>query len=391
MPARAALAAALLAAAAALLGTRLAARPVVATLAAALGAGLLVVLLVGRGRQRRAAREQAHAEALLERLPLAVLLFTGGGLAYANPAARALFGPTDGRGVAPRALVGDALADAVMEAGETAASIDVEVARDGRALAARAVPTAGDEVLLMVTDLTEARRVDDVRRDFVVNASHELKTPVAGMRALADSIRLAVDRDPERARRMIVRLQEEADRLSQMVRDLLDLARLEESGAQRGRRSVDVAATVRGQLDRFEPLAAKRGIVLAADCAEPAAVVAVPEDLRLVVDNLVENAVRYNRDGGRVDVRVRRDGTQVVLEVEDTGIGIPEADRDRVFERFYRVDKARSRAAGGTGLGLSLVRNAVERHGGTVTVDSVPGEGSLFRVVLPVEGAPAAP
>ncbi|HVM00556.1 MAG TPA: ATP-binding protein [Egibacteraceae bacterium] len=335
--------------------------------------------------------ERARVERLLEQLPLAVLLFTEHGLAYANPTARELFDLGGGGGGAmPLQVLGvPALADAVAEVGETGRTVEVEVTREDRILAARAAePTAG-EVALVVTDLTEARRVEEIRRDFVVNASHELKTPAAGMRALADSIELAVDRDPPRARRMITRLREEADRLAEMVRDLLDLARLEEAAAQRGRQPVDVAAAVRRQLGRFEALAAERGITLACACPEPATVVAQPEDIRLIVDNLVENAVRYNRDGGRVDVFVRRADGQVVVEVADTGLGIPAGDRDRIFERFYRVDKARTRAAGGTGLGLSLVRNAVARHGGAVSVDSVVGQGSVFRVVLPVEGATA--
>lgn len=379
--------------AAALLGTRLPDRPVVAAVAAALAAVALV--LVGRTTTNRRvervveqlADERARAERLLERLPLAVLVFSEGGLAYANPAAGDLFPVHDGQGRTPRDVVTvSAFVEAIEEASDTGESVEVEAVHDGRVLAARASVPATREVALVVTDLTESRRVADMRRDFVVNASHELKTPVAGMRALADSIGLAVERDPQRARRMIQRLQDEAARLAQLVRDLLDLARLEEA-AYANRRQVDVGAVVSRQLDRLRPLAETRGIALHCEAAQAASVVASPEDVRLIVDNLVENAIRYNRDGGTVRVQVRRADGQVVLEITDTGIGIPAADQDRVFERFYRVDKARSRAAGGTGLGLSLVRNAVQRHGGQVSLDSVLEEGSTFRVVLPVEGA----
>jgi signal transduction histidine kinase len=179
--------------------------------------------------------------------------------------------------------------------------------------------------------------------------------------------------------------------LAQLVRDLLDLARLEEDttgGA--GMRRVDLGQLVRDQADRLANLAADVGVTLHCDGVAAARLVGSPGDLRLIVTNLLENAIRYNRPGGKVHVSVGRSGADVVLEVVDNGIGIPEADQDRIFERFYRVDKGRSRAAGGTGLGLSIVRHATERHGGDVTVRSVLGEGSTFRVVLPVEGSSSA-
>jgi signal transduction histidine kinase len=248
--------------------------------------------------------------------------------------------------------------------------------------------TGEDMVALVVTDVTDSRRLEEVRRDFVTNASHELKTPVAGMQALADSLGLAIDRDPGRARSMIVRLQIEATRLGKLVRELLDLARLEEdTAAATEHQRVDLAEIVRVQTERLSGLAESRGVALKFDAAQPAPLVALPGDLRLIAANLIENAIRYNRPGGRVDVRVQRLPAHVVLEVEDNGIGIPDVDRDRVFERFYRVDRARSRAAGGTGLGLSIVRHAAERHGGDVVAESVLGLGSTFRVTLPVEGS----
>jgi len=141
---------------------------------------------------------------------------------------------------------------------------------------------------------------------------------------------------------------------------------------------------VRAQVQRMEPIAAERDITIDVSLPALAVVVALPEDVRSIVTNLLENAVRYNRDGGTVTVCLTREDAHVTLEVSDTGDGIPEQDRDRVFERFYRIDKARSRAAGGTGLGLSLVRHAAERHGGTVTLHSEVGVGSTFRVELPV-------
>lgn len=316
-------------------------------------------------------------ERLLDDLPLAVMLFTDGRLAYANAATRALFGD----------LAERAVADAVAEVAVAARAIEVELTAGGRDLVARASPTAPGEVAVVVSDLTETRRVESMRRAFVTNASHELKTPVAGMQALADALLLAVERDPDRARRMIERLRGEAVRLARLVRELLDLARLEEATTQRARR-VDLPPLVSAQVERLGELAERRGIRIGTDLDPAASIVAVPEDVRLIVGNLLENAVRYNRDRGHVQVHVQRCGGEVSLAVADTGIGIPEADRDRVFERFYRVDRARSRAAGGTGLGLSLVRNATERAGGRISLTSEVGVGSTFTVVLPVEGSP---
>jgi signal transduction histidine kinase len=352
---------------------------------------LLVALNdVGASLQERFAEladERQRIERLLDGLPTAILLFTPTELAYANPAARSLFGIERQEARTPlQVLAVEGLADAVGEARETGRPVEVEVQRAGRELVGRASATAEGEIALVVTDLTDAKRVEAIRRDFVTNASHELKTPVAGIQALSDSLRLAIDRDPDRARKMIHRLQLEAERLAQLVRELLDLARLEEAAGAQARHRVDVAQLVKVQVDRVSRLAEQKGVIVSADCPEPATVISLPEELRLIVSNLLENAIQYNRPGGRVTASVRRRDGTVVLEVTDTGLGIPVADRDRIFERFYRVDKARSRQAGGTGLGLSIVRNAVQRHGGDVSVRSVLGEGSTFRVVLPVEG-----
>lgn len=333
-------------------------------------------------RVAEVAVERLRIERLLERLPLAVLLFTPGGLAYANPAARELF-PAAEEGRSPlRVLIHKPLADAVDEARELGRTVHLEVERDERWLAVRAVVTAEGEVALVVTDQTEAKRVEAVRRDFVVNASHELKTPVAAMQALGDALEMALSRDAERAASMARRLTVEAARLGQLVRDLLDLARLEEDDEGR-RERVDLHRVVTELAARNSADAARRQVEVVVDVPRDLSLVAVAADVMLIVGNLIENAVRYNEPGGRVVVRAWRQDDEVVIEVADTGLGLADADRGRVFERFYRVDRARSRAEGGTGLGLALVRHAAERHGGTVGVDSVLGEGSTFRVTLP--------
>jgi len=328
------------------------------------------------------ATERLRMERLLARLPVATLLFTPDGLAYANPAGRELFPAAEADRSPQRVLTHRGLADAVVEARESGHTVRIAVERDGRHLAAVALVTAKGEVALVITDQTDAHRLDQVRRDFVVNASHELKTPVASIQALADTLDIAVGRDPDRVPDMVERLRAEAVRMGQLVRDLLDLARMEEAEADRRERVV-LNDVLRAQLEHLVVEAGERNVTMQVEIPDDLGLVAVPSDVELIMTNLLENALRYNRPGGSVTVRARRDADAVVLEVIDTGLGLSEADRLRVFERFYRVDRARSRAEGGTGLGLAIVRHAAQRHGGDVSVESVLGEGSTFRVTLP--------
>lgn len=345
------------------------------------------------------AAERARVIGILEGLPPPILLFGDDGLTYANTSARELFrlNPEQAQpsiGLTAMQVVGvGVLADAVVRTKERGIGEELEATREDHVFFARTSQTAQGEVVLVLTDLTEARRLDAVRRDFVTNASHELKTPVAGIQALADSLGMAAQRDPERAVRMIARIQVEAGRLAHLVRELLDLARVEELGDARTASRVELCGVAASQVERLRRAGGERGVTISVSLADECWVAASPEDARLIVDNLVQNAVRYNRPDGSVHVRVAVEAGRVVLEVTDTGIGISEADRERVFERFYRVDKARSRAAGGTGLGLSLVRHATQRMGGHVSLSSVLGEGSTFRVEFPeaeVSGANGA-
>lgn len=335
--------------------------------------------------------ERVRSKRLLEDLPSAVLLFVGDRIDYTNRAARDMFAIGADRDAEHAADVLDdsvvkVLLDAVEETREVHRPIDVEFERADAVLAARAATLGDDQAVLVVRDVTRARRLAAVRRDFVINASHELKTPVAGIQALSESLALALRHDPGRATRMVGRIEQEAARLARLVRDLLDLARLEEDDDQGDQRPVDVVAIVNGQLDRMHGVAAEHGIAIVTDLPERSMVVAAPEDVRSIVANLLENAVRYNTDGGTVEVRLQRSDGHVTFEVRDTGEGIAPHEQERIFERFYRIDKARSRAAGGTGLGLSLVRHATQRLGGRVTLESELGVGSTFRVDLPVAG-----
>ena len=251
--------------------------------------------------------------------------------------------------------------------------------RHARALA---IPFADGSLALLLSDLEESRRLDQVRRDFVANVSHELKTPVAGIRALAETAATAFAADDlSTARRFIERLGTEAARLSGLVSDLLDLSRVE-AGAELQIASVPLAPLLTEAADRARPVAEVKGIEL--DVAAPDMVIeADPSQLSMAVKNLVDNAVRYS-EGGKVHISSEGRPGWIAVTVTDQGIGIPSAEIPRIFERFYRVDKARSRATGGTGLGLAIVRHVAENHGGRVEVTSELGTGSTFTLLLPV-------
>jgi two-component system sensor histidine kinase SenX3 len=251
--------------------------------------------------------------------------------------------------------------------------------RHARALA---IPFADGSLALLLSDLEESRRLDQVRRDFVANVSHELKTPVAGIRALAETAATAFAADDlSTARRFIERLGTEATRLSGLVSDLLDLSRVE-VGAELQMASVELVPLLTEAADRARTVAEVKDIEL--DVVSPEMVIeADPSQLSMAIKNLVDNAVRYS-EGGKVHIQAECRPGWLAVTVTDQGIGIPSAEIPRIFERFYRVDKARSRATGGTGLGLAIVRHVAENHGGKVEVSSELGVGSTFTLLIPV-------
>ena len=232
----------------------------------------------------------------------------------------------------------------------------------------------------------ELQRVNKIRRDFVANVSHELKTPATSLRLLAESLEEAIDEDPAQARLFAEQLKRETGRLSQLINDLLDLARLESQEGVENPAPVDVRSVLMSVLARTRRVARKKNITLQWKRFGRATHYTVNGDetqLTSMFTNLIENAVKYTPPGGRVEVRGGFEGSEIVIRVSDTGIGIPEGKLPRIFERFYRVDKARSKETGGTGLGLSIVKHIAENHGGRVTVESTLGEGSAFTVYLP--------
>src|ERR687896_2310578 len=227
----------------------------------------------------------------------------------------------------------------------------------------------------------ELHRVNKIRRDFVANVSHELKTPATSLRLLAESLEETIDEDPVQARLFAAQLKKETERLSHLITDLLDLTRLENQEGVENPVPVDVRSVLMTVLARMRRAARKKNITLQWKRFGRAAQYTVYGDetqLTSMFTNLVDNAVKYTQPGGRVEVVGGSDESEITIRISDTGIGIPEGKIPRIFERFYRVDKARSKATGGTGLGLSIVRHVAENHGGRVTVHSTPGVGSTF-------------
>jgi two-component system sensor histidine kinase SenX3 len=234
--------------------------------------------------------------------------------------------------------------------------------------------------------VVELKRVNKIRRDFVAHVSHELKTPATSLKLLAESLVDILDEDPDQARFFAEQLRNETERLSKLITDLLDLTRLESSEGIQNPQLVDVRSILMVVLARLRPAARRQNITLSWKRSGRAAMYSVRGDetqLTSMFANLVENAVKYTPPGGRVEVTGESDEGDIIVRVSDTGIGIPESHLARIFERFYRVDKARSKETGGTGLGLSIVRHVAENHGGRVAVESTLGEGSTFTVYLP--------
>jgi two-component system, OmpR family, sensor histidine kinase SenX3 len=242
----------------------------------------------------------------------------------------------------------------------------------------------GGLVLLLAEDQTERRRVEEVRRDFVANTSHELKTPVGALALLAETVEDAAD-DPEAVRRFAGRMRQEATRLTNLVQDLITLNRIQAAEPIPDPVRANLDAVVAEALDRCRMKASARGIELAATGVRQLSVLGDEDLLVTALRNLLDNAVAYSPEKTRVVVTTKMSGKSAVeLSVTDQGIGIPERDLERIFERFYRVDPARSRATGGTGLGLAIVKHVMAAHGGNVTVTSKEGAGSTFTLRLPM-------
>ena len=342
----------------------------------------------------RAAADEAREDRRTRDLVLAgmdegvLLISDSGEVQYANPAALRLVGRivAELRGEpseVERPYVPPSLRSLVEETRHSGSvrEREMEIGRPARTVLASSFPVGKDGLaLLVLRDVTEARRVDAIRRDFVAAASHELKTPVASIQAAAETLSHALDEDPEAAHRFVGHLVRDSERLSRIVRDLLDLSRLESERASF--EPVRLDALAKEEVDRIGERV--RGAALSVDLdVAPVTVRGSSEDLALLISNLLDNAVRYTKSGGRIRVAVAPRNGNATLSVSDSGIGIPGRDLPRIFERFYRVDRARSRDTGGTGLGLAIVKHVAEQHGGRVEAESELGRGTTFVVTLP--------
>ncbi len=307
----------------------------------------------------------------------------------ASPPAQALGLVRDGRLVhaAIREMVADVRRDGVIVDSE----LDLPrgpVGPGTMLLQVRVAQATPQHLLVLAEDLTGARKLETMRRDFVVNISHELKTPVGALSLLAETVQDAAD-DPEAVRRFAARMQAEAGRLSQLVQEIIELSRLQTAGALEELRLVELDTVLADAADRAQTTAAARKITIDVGGQTGVRVFGDRNLLVTAVRNLLDNAVAYSPEATRVGVGVRVVDDIVEIAVVDSGVGIPADEQDRIFERFYRVDPARSRDTGGTGLGLSIVKHVAADHGGEVTVWSQPGRGSTFTLRLPKAEVPA--
>ena len=351
-----------------------------------------------RDRLDELTEERDRAGQILDALDDGVLLLDGAGrLLVANPVARSWFGlPDDLRpGLPAKRVLGvpqvNDLAEQAFEARAPVVGSLTLVFPEPRTLAMRAFPLADrgptGRIVVTMTDITQRRRLEVLRRDFVANASHELKTPVAAVRALAETLLTALPDDPDAGRRFAERVGREAERLEVLVRDLLDLSRVERGTLDV--EPVDLVGLAKEVAGGYADLAEERRVKLRTELRPDVSVRGDRAQLGLLLSNLLDNALRHTPARGSVRVRLDTVESRAVLQVADSGEGIPAGERSRVFERFYRVDKARARQTGGTGLGLAIVRHVAEAHGGDVRVDSELGQGATFTVTLPVVGPPA--
>jgi two-component system phosphate regulon sensor histidine kinase PhoR len=284
------------------------------------------------------------------------------------------------------------LHEAVVEAMHSNTPVSKEFESNGfprRILAVRAMRMPGSPspgVMVVLHDITDLRRLENLRREFVANVSHELKTPLAAIKAYAETLKLGALNDPEHSIEFVKRIEEQAQRLYELILDLLQLARVESGQEAFEIVDVELSEAVLDCVEQYTELAASKNIQMIPVGPNYSVVVRGDEEgVRTILSNLINNAIKYTPDQGTVTVRWRKEDTFGVVEVEDTGIGIALKDQARVFERFYRVDRARSRELGGTGLGLSIVKQLAQAFGGTVGLESQPKKGSLFWVRLPCQ------
>ncbi|MBG6239154.1 two-component system sensor histidine kinase SenX3 [Mycetocola sp. CAN_C7] len=354
-----------------------------------IGAGFVVAVFAAARRGERVAKVVTPSvpdgvSQVLDALDSAgIVVDPSGNVVKASPGALALGLVRDGK-IANAEFV--RLASQVRDTGDPVTE-DVDITRGPFSdvslnLTVRAARLGTRYVLVLAQDHTESRRLDEVRRDFIANISHELKTPIGAVSLLAEALDSAAD-DAGQVRRFAARLSTEAKRLARITGEIIDLSRLQAADALHQPELLAIDTVIAAAVDQNRVAADACGVTLVASRDPDARVYGDEALLVVAIHNLIANAIAYSPTRGRVGVGVsRRDGL-VEIAVTDQGVGIPEEDRARVFERFYRVDQARSRHTGGTGLGLSIVKHAVQNHGGDVRVWSLVGKGSTFTIRLP--------
>jgi two-component system sensor histidine kinase SenX3 len=241
----------------------------------------------------------------------------------------------------------------------------------------------GDLIVILMSDESELQRVHEVRRDFVANISHELKTPIGALSLLSEAV-LEANGDQESVSKFASRMQIEAKRLTDLVQEIIQLSRVQDSDPLNNPQIISASSIIKEALDQARTTAGARGISLSYDQGADGTFLGDKEQLTMAVHNLIENAINYSPKNTRVSITTSLHEGALNVTVADQGIGIPEREHERIFERFYRVDPARSRETGGTGLGLSIVKHIVQKHGGEISVWSVEGIGSTFTIRLPL-------
>lgn len=346
-----------------------------------------------RSQIRAAEEERNHFESILSSMSEGVLVTDDRGRAeLANPAFSRLFDLTgEVAGRTPREITRQpGLSELVEEVLRERLPRRTEIERPGptrRSLMLTATSLGeGQGAVVVAEDVSQTVRLSEMRRDLVANVSHELKTPLAAIRGYAETLQEGALEDPRNARNFLGRILSQCHRLEALLEDLLILSRLESPEAVAERRAVDILELARKTAELVVGEAAEKTVRVGV-AGEPVTILSAEvAALERLILNLLQNGIKYNRPGGDVRVTVRRRDTYAVLEVADTGIGIPAAALPRVFERFYRVDRGRARDEGGTGLGLAIVKHAAQIHGGWVEAESEHGRGSTFRITLPIGG-----
>lgn len=352
--------------------------------------GLIISLLVTMKRRATAneeAIEQNSSDSALELLE--VLSLTAMVVRPNNQVIRATTGAIALGLVKNRELAQDELRALVLSACQTSGveTLETDVAiglgAEKAVLHARAVQLSDSNVLMVVEDNTESKRLDDTRRDFIANISHELKTPIGAISLLSEALIDASD-DPVAVQKFSKSLRKESKRLTSLIKDVVQLSRIQSAEVVANAEVVDLSTVVMEALDRNSYRAEARNVKITYDAPEGLEVIGDPEMLTVAVKNLIENAILYSEEGAPVGLGLRQVDDVAEIAVTDSGLGIPQEDQSRIFERFYRVDPSRSRSTGGTGLGLAIVKHVASTHNGEVKLFSKPGVGSTFTLRIPL-------